>query len=122
MRAGAPVRRASASASRASGTAAGASPANTWPPTAMVSSTEASARSPPSRAIRAACSAKSAASASAPRVLAMFDRAAQTVASTRQSGVSRRALASAAWRHSASAPVTSARFEANTALTAKASG
>ena len=55
-------------------------------------------------------------------VTAMFERAAQMVSSTRQSGVSRRALASAARRHSSSAPVTSARMEANTALTARASG
>jgi hypothetical protein len=36
--------------------------------------------------------------------------------------VARRALASAARRHSSSAPVTSTRLEANTALTARASG
>ena len=52
----------------------------------------------------------------------VLERAAQMVSSTRQSGLAWRALASAARRHSSSAPVTSARFDANTALTARASG
>jgi hypothetical protein len=70
----------------------------------------------------AACLARRAASAGAPVVIAMLERATQMVSSTRQSGVSRRALASAARRHSSSAPVTSPRLDANMAVTARASG
>lgn len=78
--------------------------------------------SPPVRAWPAACSARRAASANAPVEFAMFERAAQMASSTRQSGVAWRALASAARRQSSSAPATSARLEANSALTASASG
>ena len=54
---------------------------------------------------------QAAASSNAPVVIAMFWRVAQRVSSTRQSGASRRALASAARRQNSSAPVTSARNE-----------
>ena len=56
----------------------------------------------------AACSARRAASANAPAVNAMFERASQMTSSTRQSWGSRRSLASAARRHSSSVTVTSA--------------
>ena len=79
-----------------------------------------SARSPPARARPAACWAKRAASAYAPVVTAMFARAAQMVSSTRHSGLAWRALASAARRRRFSAPLTSARLEPNSALTARA--
>jgi hypothetical protein len=58
----------------------------------------------------------------APAVPAMFVRASQMTSSTRQSWGSRRSLASAARRHSSSVTVTSVRWDANLALTARASG
>ena len=70
----------------------------------------------------AARSSRRAASANAPAVNAMFERASQMTSSTRQSWGSRRSLASAARRHSSSVTVTSARWDANMALTARASG
>jgi hypothetical protein len=63
-----------------------------------------------------------AASANARRVLAMFCRAEQTVSSTGQCGVPRRALASVARRQSSSAAAPSARMEVKISLTARASG
>ena len=114
MRAGARIWRASASASRASGTAPGASPASTWQAAAHGELDGGVGEVAGGPGEPAACSARRAASANAPVVIAMFERVAQMASSTRQS----RALHGARWRRSRGGTVprrrvTSARFDAN---------
>ena len=109
MRAGAPIWRASASASRASGTAPARHLRGGGRLAAMASWREASATSPPAARCRRPVRRNGRRLRTRRVCNAMFDRAAQMVSSTRQSGLSRRALASAARRHSSSVTVTSAR-------------